>query len=277
MPLDQVEVDEQEREMTFLEHLEELRWHLIRSVIAVLIIGIAVFLAKDWVLNLVFGPTRQDFITYEIICDIINRFRPGAACLRPIDINFITPNFGEKFITYLKLSIILGLIAAFPYVFWEFWLFIKPGLHDTERKAARGVVFVCSALFLMGVSFGYFVIAPFAVTFLTGFEIEGIEAASPAFSSYVNYMAMFTVPVGLVFELPVVVFFLSKVGLVTPEFMKKYRRHAFVAIIIAAAAITPPDVITQFLIAIPLYVLYEISIIISRRVNKKEEEKWESE
>ncbi len=280
MPLDQVDVKNTpkvEKEMTFLQHLEELRWHLIRAVIAVFAIAIMVFLAKSWVLKIVFGPTQPDFITYEIICQIITNFSPGSACLRPIEINFITPNFGEKFITYLKISIILGLVAAFPYVFWEFWRFISPGLYDTERKAARGVVFVCSALFMLGVSFGYFVIAPFAVTFLTSFEIEGIDGAYPAFSSYVNYLIMFTLPVGIVFELPVVVFFLSKVGLITPEFMKQYRRHAFVIILIAAAAITPPDVITQILIALPLYILYEISITISRRVVKKQQELFERE
>ncbi|MEL6720592.1 MAG: twin-arginine translocase subunit TatC, partial [Bacteroidota bacterium] len=235
----------------------------------------AVFLAKDWVTSMIFAPTKPGFITYDVICDLLTTLRPNInpedSCMSPPPIDIITPKFGEKFITFLKVSIVLGFVISFPYIFWEFWRFIKPGLYDQERKAARGVVLICSFLFMTGVSFGYFVVAPFAVTFLAGFDINEISTSTASFSSYVNYMTMFTVPIGVVFELPIVVFFLSKIGLVTPEFMKKYRRHAFVLILIAAAAITPPDVITQFLIGVPLYVLYEISIVISKRVVAKQQ------
>ncbi|MEM8525753.1 MAG: twin-arginine translocase subunit TatC, partial [Bacteroidota bacterium] len=255
----------------------ELRWHIIRSLIAMVVVAIAVFLAKDWVTAFIFAPTKGEFVTYDIICQLVHLVNANGDCMSPPPIEIITPKFGEKFITFLKISIILGFVVAFPYVFWEFWRFIKPGLYDEERKAARGVVFICSFLLLTGVSFGYFIISPFAVTFLAGFEINEIATSTASFSSYVNYMTMFTVPIGIVFELPVLVFFLSKVGLVTPEFMKKYRRHAFVLILIAAAAITPPDVITQFLIGVPLYVLYEISIVISKRVVAKQQKEWEEE
>lgn len=272
MPLDQIDVETKVgKEMTFFEHLEELRWHLIRSAVAITVIAIAVFVLKDYVTAIVFGPTKPGFITYEVLCNLLSLIFEDPNCLRPIEINFITPNFGEKFISFLKLSIVLGLIVAFPYVFWEFWRFVSPGLYDKERKAARGIVLICTFLFVLGVLFGYFIIAPFAVTFLTSFEINEIQGSSPSFASYISYMTMFTVPVGLVFELPIVVYFLSKVGLVTPDFMKKYRKHAFVIILVAAAAITPPDVITQFLIGIPLYILYEISIGISKRVVSKME------
>ncbi|MEM1327685.1 MAG: twin-arginine translocase subunit TatC [Bacteroidota bacterium] len=282
MPLDQVDVDKlpvdgQEKEMTFLEHLEELRWHIVRSVVAVTVIGVVVFLSKDPVMKMVFAPLNETFVTYGVLCDIVKAFYAEGTCMTPPDIEIITPKFGEKFITFLKISIVLGVVVAFPYIFWEFWRFIKPGLYDQERKAARGVVFICSALFLTGVLFGYFIIAPFAVTFLAGFEIEQITTTTASLSSYVTYLTMFTVPVGIVYELPVVVFFLSKVGLVTPEFMRKYRRHAFILILVAAAAITPPDVITQFLIGVPLYFLYEISIIISKRVVAKQAKEWEEE
>jgi len=280
MALDQLDVEQQQKtknnggEMTFLEHLEELRWHLIRSGIAVLIIGIAVFLAKDLVFRvIIFGPTRPEFFSYQVICQFAEWANSPRLCLQPTDITFVTPVFGELFITHIKVSIVLGLVVAFPYVFWEMWRFIQPGLYDTERKAARGVVLICSGLFMMGVLFGYFVIAPFAVTFLTGYNIPGIEQALPALSSYINYLTMFTVPAGLIFELPVVVYFLSRIGLITPEFMRSYRRHAFIAIIALSAIITPPDVVTQFLIAVPLYFLYEISIIICKRVTAEEEAK----
>ncbi|NJL74950.1 MAG: twin-arginine translocase subunit TatC [Saprospiraceae bacterium] len=252
-----------------MEHLEELRWHLVRSLTAVVLIAIIVFASKPVVLAIVFGPTRPNFITYEILCNVLKQFMDNPTCLRPTNITFITPNFGEKFITYLKLSIILGIVASFPYIFWEFWRFISPGLYDKERKAAKGVVFICSFLFILGVLFGYFVLSPFAVTFLTGFEIEDIKEATPSFSSYINYLTMFTVPLGLVFEMPVLVYFLSKIGLLTPEFMRTYRRHAIVVILILAAVITPPDVVTQFLVGIPLFILYEISIFVSKRVVDK--------
>lgn len=282
MPLDQVDVDKlplngTEKEMTFLEHLEELRWHIVRSIVAIVVVGVVVFLSKDWVTAMVFAPTKPEFITYDIICRVVTSIYANGDCMTPPNIVFITPKFGEKFITFLKISIVLGVVVSFPYLFWEFWRFVKPGLYEAERKAARGVVFICSFLFLSGVFFGYFVIAPFAVTFLSGFEIEEITDVTTSFSSYVGYLTMFTVPVGIVFELPVVVFFLSKVGLVTPEFMRKYRRHAFILILVAAAAITPPDVITQFLIGVPLYILYEISIVISKRVIAKQAKEWEEE
>ncbi|MFT5385639.1 MAG: sec-independent protein translocase protein TatC [Saprospiraceae bacterium] len=169
----------------------------------------------------------------------------------------------------------MGIVFGFPYIFWEFWRFIKPGLYPDEKKAARGVVFVCSFLFITGVCFGYFIISPFAITFLVGYDLGAIS--TPSLASYVDYMTMFTLPVGIVFELPVVVYFLTKIGLVTPSFLKSYRKHAFVIIIILAAVITPPDVITQFLVGIPLYILYEISIVISKRVVAKQEAQEEKE
>lgn len=276
MPLDQIDVEpevKEGKEMTFLEHLEELRWHLIRSAIAVLIIGIVVFVAKDFVFGvLIFGPTRPEFFSYQLMCQFADYINSPAVCLRPPKITFITPIFGELFITHLKVSVVLGLVVAFPYIFWEIWRFVSPGLYDRERQAARGVVFVCSALFLSGILFGYYVIAPFAVTFLTTYNIPGIDQALPALSSYINYLIMFTVPAGLIFELPVVAYFFTRIGLITPEFMRAYRRHAFVVILIVAAVITPPDVVTQMLIGIPLYILYEISIIISKRVVARMEE-----
>ncbi len=274
MPLDQVDVDELEKsqgkEMSFLEHLEELRWHIIRSLIAVGILGIIVFLFKDFVFDsIIYGPRNDNFLSYRFMCGLSQLLGLGETmCIRPVPFELTTVDFGEAFLLHIKVSIVLGVVLAFPYIFWEFWRFVKPALYNKERKATRGVVLICSSLFLTGVMFGYFIISPFAVNFLAGYTLPDV-ANQPRVVSFVNYMIMFVLPAGLIFELPVVVYIFSKMGLIGPAFMRKYRRHAFIIILLLSAIITPPDVITQFLIAIPLYVLYELSILISARVDKK--------
>jgi len=257
-----------EDEMSFLEHLEALRWHIIRSLGAIFIIAIGVFMAKDFVFGtVILGPTKESFTTYRFFCSILD-----SLCFHPDGLQIINRDLQENFINHLKVSFWLGLVVAFPYVFYEFWKFVKPGLYAKEVQAARGIVFICSSLFLTGVMFGYFVISPFAVTFLSTYELDSSIQSTVTLSSLVNSMTMFTLPVGIIFELPVVVFFLAKIGLVTPQFMRQYRKHAFVAILIMAAILTPPDMVTQLLIAGPLYLLYEASIIICKRVYKKQEE-----
>ena len=252
-------------EMSFLDHLEELRWHLIRALVSVVIFGTIVFIFKEFVFDtIILAPKNNDFVTYEFFCGLSD-----LICFRPPEFTIMPRELGEQFFTHIKVSIWLGIIISFPYIFWELWSFIKPGLYPKEQKAARGIVFVCSFLFLLGVLFGYFVISPFAVTFLAGYSISSEVINSPTLSSYVNYMTMFTIPTGIIFELPIVVYFLSRIGLVTPEFMRKYRRHAIIVILIFAAVITPPDIVTQFLIGIPVFILYEISIYISGRASKK--------
>lgn len=255
-------------EMSFLEHLEQLRWHILRSLTAITVIAIGVFVAKDFVFdNVIMAPTRKDFFTYQFLCSLGEQL-----CIYPEGITIYTRQLGEQFVIHLKTSFWLGLIVAFPYVFYEFWKFISPGLYEKERKAARGVVFVCSSLFLSGVLFGYFVISPFAVTFLSSYSVSPEVANTFTLSSLVDYMTMFTLPTGIIFQLPVVMYFLAKVGIITSEFLKQYRRHSIVIILIAASIITPPDVITQILISTPLYLLYELSIIVVKRVEKKTEE-----
>jgi len=283
MPLDQIDVDKptekkEGAEMSFLEHLEELRWHILRSLTAIVLVGIVLFINQDWLFDkVIFGPTKGNFLSYRAFCGFSEWIGLGdTMCLQPPDFRKQAIGFGEAFITSIKVSFITGFIVAFPYVFYQIWSFIRPGLYQQERNAARGAVFVCSALFLMGVMFGYFIISPFAVKFLAGYTIPGVEN-TPTLSSLINYMIMFTAPAGLIFELPVVVYFLSKVGLVTPEDMRKYRRHAIIGILLLAAMLTPPDVVTQFLIGIPLFVLYEISIMVSARVVREEKEREKRE
>ena len=253
-------------EMTFLEHLEALRWHILRSLAAIVIVAIGVFLAKDFVFDtIILGPTKKSFPMYQWACAISE-----ITCFFPEGLEIITRDIGEQFLSHIKVSIWLGLVVAFPYVFYEFWRFVRPGLYDKERKAARGVVFICSTLFLMGVMFGYFIISPFAVTFLSTYSVSQDVMNTTTLTSLVNSMTMFTIPTGLIFELPIVIFFLAKVGLVTAEFMKSYRKHAIVIILLCSAIITPPDVITQFLISMPLYGLYEAGIMIAARVERQQ-------
>jgi len=274
MALDQVDVDKlgEEKEMSFLEHLEELRWHIVRAVVAILVGAIGIFLVhKRFFATVIMAPKEDDFFSYQALCSFSNFLGMGDSfCITPPEFEVIAVGFGEAFITAVKVSIFTGFIIAFPYVLYEVWKFIKPGLYQEEQKAARGFVFVCSSLFLTGVLFGYYVIAPFAVKFLSGFDLPGV-VNKPTLASYISYLVMFTLPAGLTFELPVVVYFLAKVGLVSPEGMRQYRRHAIVVILIGASIITPPDVVTQFLIGVPLYFLYEISILIAKRVQKKNE------
>ena len=269
MPLDQVDVDKlgEEKEMSFLEHLEELRWHIIRSISVIMAAAIVLFVVQDWFFQkVIMAPTEGDFFSYRALCRFSNFLgMEDSFCITPPEFEVIAVGFGETFITAVKVSIFGGFVIAFPYVLYEVWKFIKPGLYAQEQSVARGFVFVCSTLFLLGVAFGYYVIAPFAVNFLSGYNLPGV-VNKPTLDSYISYLLMFTAPAGITFELPVVVYFLAKVGLVTAEGMKQYRRHAIVVILIGASIITPPDVVTQFLIGVPLFFLYEISIIIARRV-----------
>ena len=255
----------EEKEMSFLDHLEELRWHIIRSIIAVMLLAIVIFLFKDLVFDkIILAPKKSSFPTYRFFCNLSE-----TTCFNPPNFKLLPRQLGEEFFTHLKVSIWLGIILAFPYLFWELWRFIKPGLYPNEQKAARGIVTICSFLFLLGVLFGYFVISPFAITFLAGYSVSPEVVSSPTLSSYVSYMTMFTIPTGLLFELPIVVYFLSRVGILTPSFMRTYRRHSIVLIFLLAAIITPPDITTQFLIGIPIIILYEISIFISAKAQKQ--------
>ena len=278
MALDQLGIDapkngkqDDEKEMSFFDHLEELRWHIVRSVLAILAVAIAAFIAKDFVFNtLIFGPKRPDFISYVLLCNFSHWAGIGETlCIAPPDFQFVTPNFGEPFLVHIKVSLVLGVIGAIPFIFWEVWKFVKPGLYERERQLTRYAVGICSALFLMGVLFGYYVVSPFAVSFLAGYNLPGVTPF-PSLGSYISYLVMLTMPTGLVFELPVAVYVLAKLGLVSSSFMKSYRRHAIVVIVILASIITPPDVFSQTLISIPLILLYELGIVIAKRVEKQE-------
>jgi sec-independent protein translocase protein TatC len=253
-------------EMSFFEHIEELRWHLFRAMICILVVTIAVFVMKNFVFQeVILGPTTPDFITYKLFCEYLPQF-----CFYPQHLQIITRDIQEQFISHIKVSLWLGFIVSFPYILYELWRFIKPGLYKKEIKAARGMVFICSFLFLVGVSFGYFIIAPVAITFLSTYSVSPDIANTTTLNALVNSITMFTLPVGLIFETPVILYFLAKIGLVSSAFLAQYRRHAVLVIVIVAAVITPgPDVFSQMLVAIPLYLLYEVSIIVVKRIDKE--------
>ena len=270
MALDQADVDGEGKEMSFLDHLEELRWHLIRSVLAVVVFSVAAFLFKDFIWNeVIFGPTKSDFWTYRVLCDLAVELEAPVLCFGDIPMNIINIDITGQFTMHIKSSLIIGLVFGFPYAFWETWRFIKPGLRSSERKASRGIVFTVSALFLSGVLFGYFIVSPLSINFLSNYTLADSINNEIRITSIVSLVATLALACGFMFQLPVASYILSKAGIVGPETMKTYRKHAIVVILIVSAIITPPDVISQILIALPLTLLYEVSIGVSKRVTKR--------
>ena len=267
MALDQAH---DEAQMGFLDHLEELRRRLFVSAAAIMAAGIGVFVAKDWVFDrILFGPRNLDFISYRGWCALSHAIGSGdALCVERISYELINTTMLGNFTTHILVSAIAGFIAAFPFVFWQGWLFVRPALKESERKSARGIGFSSSVLFFLGVAFGYYVIAPLSLQFLGNYELGDVQSRISVMS-YMKTVASITLASGLVFQLPVVVYFFSRAGLITPDLLKTYRRHALVAILILSALITPPDVTSQVLVSLPVLVLYEVSILIAKRVYRK--------
>lgn len=263
--------DESGKEMSFLGHLEELRWHLVRSVSAIVIIALAVFFYKEFIFDdVLLAPKRQDFLTYRVLCWLSHQLGLGEGlCIQTVPFELISIELSSQFTTHMWVAFVSGLILASPYVLWEVWSFIKPALYEKERNYARGIVFYTSSLFLLGVLFGYYVITPMSVNFLGSYQVSALVKNTITLSSFISMVTTLSLLSGLIFELPIVIYFLTKIGLMSPAFMKTYRKHAVVVILILSAVITPTsDATTMILVAVPLYVLYEISIIVSARVIK---------
>lgn len=262
-------------EMTFLEHLEELRWHLIRSAIAVVVFATVAFLYKRIVFDfIILGPSRADFITNRLLCRLGEFMNMQRLCLDSKPIALQSIEMAGQFTAHIKISIITGVIVASPYIFYEIWKFVRPALYTKERKAVRGAVLAVSLLFITGLSFGYFIVSPLAVNFLINYRVSDLALNNIKLMSYVSTVTGIGMATGVVFELPVVVYFLTRIGLLTPDFLKTYRRHAVVVILLLAAIITPsPDIFSQLLVALPLFFLYEISIGVSKRVYQKDKMK----
>lgn len=262
-----------EKEMSFLDHLEELRWHLIRSVIAILLVAIVAFIFISTIVDAVLmAPTRSDFITYGWLCQLSHIVSVPSLCLEELELkelkNIVVSG---QFTWAIWISVISGLVVAFPYVVWEFWRFISPGLHMNERRNASGAVFFITLLFLSGVAFAYFLILPLTIHFFSSFSISDQITNEWLFTSYLSVSTSLILGCGIVFELPMFIYFLAKVRLVSSKFLRRYRKHALVIILIISAVITPPDVASQILVSLPLAVLYELGVAIARRVEKRYE------
>jgi sec-independent protein translocase protein TatC len=274
MPLDQELEHEEEDgagEMSFIGHLEELRWHVIRAVGSILVFAIIAYIyIKEIYRYVILAPAKPDFWTYKMMCKLSVIVGYEDLCIKSLDFKIQSIGVGDQFTMGLTSSIIVGLIFAFPYAFWEIWRFIKPGLKASERKSARGAVFFVTLLFFSGVLFGYFVVTPLAINFLANYKLDESIANEFNISSYISTVATLTLACGIAFQLPIVVFVLSKVGILTPSFMREYRKHAMIVILIVAAVITPsPDIYSQILVAIPLLMLYEISIFVSAKIARE--------
>jgi len=256
--------------MTFWEHLEELRWHLIRSIVAVLLLAISAFLARDILFDqILLAPSSSAFITHRLFCQLSAYLNSPGMCLNNIDLKIINIALSGQFIAHMYISIMAGLILAFPYILWEFWRFIKPALLPVEKKHSRGAVVMASSLFYLGLLFSYFLIVPLTITFLGTYQVSLNVENQIALRSYINTVMSLSFAVGLVFELPIVVYFLTKIGVLTPHLMKNGRKIALILILLISAIITPADIFSMIMVAIPLYLLFEISITISARASRK--------
>lgn len=272
----------QDKEMTFIDHLEELRWHILRSLLAILGAAILIFVYIDWIYDhVITGPLQKDFVSYVALCRFSHWVGIGdSLCLPPAKVELQAITFGAQFMSSISIAFMGGFIVAFPYVFWEFWKFVKPALTPKELKSTRGAIFFVSFFFFTGAAFGYFLLAPFTFSFLANFQLgkSGILVTKPTLTDYIENLVNLTLGAAISFQLPVVAYVLTRIGIITPSFLKTYRKYAYVAILVVAAIITPsPDWMSQLIVCVPLVLLYELSITISKRVMKqieKRDKEW---
>jgi len=264
--------NDETEEMSFWGHLDALRGHLFRSAIAIVVVAIAAFLNREFIFDsIILAPKNPDFITNRLLCQLGEWVNIPALCLGNIELKIININLSGQFTTHMYISMFAGLIVAAPYVIWEIWRFIRPALYDNERRHSRGAVIIMSLLFLLGVLFSYYLIVPLTLNFFGTYQVSDSVNNQIALSSYISTVVSVTFSLGVVFELPVFIYFLAKVGIITESFLKKNRKYMLVILLIISAIITPPDIISQILVCIPLYGLYELSIIVARRAGKATE------
>lgn len=256
--------------MSFLDHLEELRWHLIRSFASVFVFAIIAFVSKDFIFHeLILGPSRTDFWTYRMLCELGEKIGSSVLCIESLPFEIQSRTMTGQFTMHITASFVIGLILAFPYFFWEIWRFIKPALYSTEKNLTRGAVFFVTLLFAAGILFGYYIVSPLSINFLANYSIDPSIKNQFDIISYVSTVTMLVLACGLMFQLPMVVYFLAKAGIVTPELMIFFRRHSVVVILVISAILTPPDVMSQILVALPIMLLYEVSIVIARVIVRR--------
>ena len=275
---------EGKEEMTFIDHLEELRGHIIRSVIAILVAAVFIFIYRNWIFdNIIVGPINKNFISYKLLCEFSHWAHMGEAlCMPPVEVTMQSTTFGGQFLSSITMAFVGGIIIAFPFIFWEFWRFVKPALKEKELNNTKFVIFWVSFFFFTGAAFGYFLLGPFTFNFLAGFQLgtENMIVTRPTFADYLDNLTNIILGCGLAFELPVLAYILTKIGLITPKFLRDTRKYAIIIILIVAAFITPsPDWMSQLIVFTPLWILYELSILVSARVAKKnkeqENEEWD--
>ena len=265
-------------EMSFLDHLEELRWHLIRSVLAIVIIATIAFIFKDFIFDvLLFGPKNKDFITYRWFCSLSQGLGQGSSfCIEELPFRIQSRTVAGQFSAHLWTSILAGFIVSFPYIIFEFWKFISPGLYEKERKNARGFIFIASLLFFIGVLFGYYIVTPLSINFLGNYSVSSEIFNDFDLSSYIGLLRASVLASGIIFELPIIIYFLTRVGIVTPEFLRKNRKISLVLVLSLSAIITPPDIASQIIVSIPILILYEVSIIIAKVVIRNQNKSLEN-
>jgi sec-independent protein translocase protein TatC len=260
-----------EAEMSFFDHLEALRWHLVRSAIAIVIFTAAAFYFYDFLFGtIIMGPSKPGFWTYRMLCHLGEWLHRDGFCINKINISLINTEMAGQFTLQVNSSLLIGVTAGFPYLLWEIWRFIKPALHEKERKAASGFVFYATFLFVLGVMFGYFVITPESINFLSNYTVSSQIQNLFTVDSYMSSVATLTLATGIVFELPIIVYVLSSLGILNAKFMRETRRYAVVIILIVAAVVTPtPDMLTMTIVSIPLFILYEVGILVAAVVDKR--------
>ena len=261
------------KEMSFLDHLEDLRWLLIRITIVVLVASCASYFVIDYIFDVImFGPIHTDFITYKLFCELTKYLGTddGGMCVTEMPFIIQSTELGGQFSIFIWTCITAGFIIGFPFILWEIWKFISPALYEKEKKNAIWFILSASILFFLGVLFGYYLILPLSVNFFGGFNVSSVIKNEFNVDNYIGMVKTSVISCGLIFELPIIIYFLTKIGLVTPETLRKHRRYSIVIILIVAAIITPPDILSQIIVSIPLLILYEVSIFISTFVNKKQ-------
>jgi sec-independent protein translocase protein TatC len=270
MTMDQMEEEKTGGEMSFLDHLEALRWHLIRGVLAICVGAFVAFIYSDIIFDgILLAPKNANFPTYRFFCWLSQvLLHDDSLCMKDLVFSLINTNMSGQFTTHIMVAFFTGLVISFPYLLWEIWRFIKPALYEKERKYANGLVFWGSMLFALGILFGYYVITPMSVYFFGNYHVSEAVNNQINLSSFIDTVVSTTFWTGIVFELPIIVYFLAKIGIVGPATLKSIRKIAYVVILIVAAIITPPDVTSQIIVSIPLFILYEISIIIASRIEK---------
>ncbi|MDB5286832.1 MAG: preprotein translocase subunit TatC [Mucilaginibacter sp.] len=260
-----------EAEMSFFDHLEALRWHLVRSAVAIVVFTAAAFYFYDFIFGtIIMGPSKPSFWTYRMLCNLGEWLHRDGFCINKINISLLNTDMAGQFTLQINSSLLIGITAGFPYLLWELWRFIKPALHEKERKAASGFVIYATFLFILGVMFGYYVITPESINFLSNYTVSSQIQNLFSVDSYMSSVATLTLATGVVFELPIVVYVLSSLGILNAKFMRETRRYAVVAILIIAAVVTPtPDMLTMTIVSIPLFILYEVGILVAAVVDKR--------